>query len=108
ASGKSQLYVDVGAGSGMFTHALASLLGGGKILAIDKDERALKQIPSQIGAVQIETLAADFMSYNFEDLNADGILMANALHFVSDKAEFLLKVRKGLKTGGVLVVVEYE
>jgi trans-aconitate methyltransferase len=103
-----QVWLDLGAGSGLFTQAIGSLLSAGKIIAFDKDLRAMNSIPDTVGNVQIEKRATDFTSFNFQGLNADGILMANALHFVKDKVPFLKKLKSGLGERGVLVVVEYE
>jgi trans-aconitate methyltransferase len=103
-----QVWLDLGAGSGLFTQAIGSLLSAGKIIAFDKDLRAMQAIPDTVGNVQIEKRAADFTTFNFQGLNADGILMANALHFVKDKVPFLKKLKSGLGERGVLVVVEYE
>jgi trans-aconitate methyltransferase len=103
-----QVWFDLGAGSGLFTQAVGSLLPSGKIIAIDKDLRSMNSISENIGKIQVEKRAADFTSFNFQGLNADGILMANALHFVKDKVPFLKKLKSGLGEKGVLVVVEYE
>ena len=40
--------------------------------------------------------------------NRDGILMANALHYVQDSAHFLHRLKSTLATSGKLVIVEYE
>lgn len=95
-------WADLGAGEGAFTYALAELLGrDAQIVAVDKDARALRSIDGHI-----ETRVADFTQpLDLHDL--DGILMANSLHFVRDKAPVLQSVRNMLRPRGRLIVVEY-
>ncbi len=101
-------WAELGAGEGAFTLALADLLGAGAhITAVDRDAGALRSLGSQrfAGAV-VETKVADF-TRPLGLSNLDGILMANSLHFVRDKAPVLESVRLMLRPGGKLVVVEY-
>ena len=107
------VWADLGAGEGAFTLALADLLGpGAQIYAVDRDARALAQ--------QAQTMAARFPQTRLTTLNADftrpldlppldGIVMANALHFVADsgKDAVLQRLRRTLRPGGRLIVVEY-
>jgi ubiquinone/menaquinone biosynthesis C-methylase UbiE len=95
-------WADLGAGEGAFTMALADLLGPeGHIVAIDKDAAALRAVGGGI-----ETRIADFTRpLGLHDL--DGVVMANSLHFVRDKAPVLEAVRRMLKADGRLIVVEY-
>src|SRR5437773_9268666 len=88
-------WADLGAGEGAFTLALADLLGpGAHITAVDKDARALRAIGHGI-----ETRVADFTRpLDLHDL--DGIVMANSLHFVRNKAPVLESVRDMLRPGG--------
>jgi SAM-dependent methyltransferase len=96
-------WADLGAGEGAFTLALADLLGpGAHITAVDRDAGALKRLAN----TAIETRVADFTRpLGLSDL--DGIVMANSLHFVRDKAPVLESVRGMLRPGGKLIVVEY-
>ena len=58
-------------------------------------------------APAIQTVVADFTRpLNLSGL--DGVVMANSLHFVRDKAPVLASVREMLRPGGTLIVVEYE
>jgi ubiquinone/menaquinone biosynthesis C-methylase UbiE len=104
-----QLWLDLGCGQGLFTLALAgNLPPGSKIIAIDKDEEALKKIPATVNNVVIQTLAADFVYDALDVKEADGILMANSLHYVKDKETLLKKLISSMKTNGVFLIVEYD
>lgn len=102
----NQVWADLGAGDGLFTRALIDLLPHASgIIAVDKDERALKNISAS--SVKVHTLVADL-----NDLptlpRLDGIVMANALHYISDQKKFLLSLKSDLlKKSGVLILVEY-
>jgi ubiquinone/menaquinone biosynthesis C-methylase UbiE len=99
---KGGSWADLGAGEGAFTLALADLLGpGAHITAVDKDARALHAVGHGI-----ETRVADF-TRPLELRDLDGVVMANSLHFVRNKAPVLESVRAMLRPGGRLIVVEY-
>jgi ubiquinone/menaquinone biosynthesis C-methylase UbiE len=99
---KGGRWADLGAGEGAFTLALADVLGSdARIVAVDKDARALRAIGQGI-----QTRLADFTKpLDLHDL--DGIVMANSLHYVRDKQPVLQSVRAMLRPGGRLIVVEY-
>ncbi|MFN7116541.1 MAG: class I SAM-dependent methyltransferase [Saprospiraceae bacterium] len=104
-----QTWADLGCGTGTFTLALAEILAQpGLILALDQDAAALRQVPTQHGQITIETRTTDFIN---DDLNLpylDGILMANALHYVRNQADFIQKLNDYVKTDGSFIIVEYE
>lgn len=104
-----QLWLDLGCGTGLFTLALAgNLPPGSKIIAIDKDEKALRTIPATVNDVVIQTMAADFVYDVLDVKEVDGILMANSLHYVKDKETLLKKLISSMKTNGFFLIVEYE
>ncbi len=110
-AGRGGRWADLGAGEGAFTFALAELLGpSAHITAVDKDARALRDIPNEMGKtfpwVTVDAMVADFTKpIDLKEL--DGILMANSLHFVRNKQPVLESVRRMLRKGGRLMIVEY-
>ena len=101
-------WADLGAGEGAFTLALADLLGpGAHITAVDRDAGALRNLAGEkFPGVKVETKVGDF-TRPLDLSNLDGIVMANSLHFVRNKAPVLQAVRGMLRPGGKLIVVEY-
>ena len=104
-------WADLGAGEGAFTLALADLLGPeAHITAVDRDGAALTRLAEQMGErfpdAVVETKDADF-TRPLGLSSLDGIVMANSLHFVRDKALVLKLAREMLRPGGTLIVIEY-
>lgn len=112
AAGSPPVWADLGCGSGAFTLALADLLGPrATVHAVDRDATALRRLASFAGAhaAEVSVHEADFTAPL--DLPAlDGVLMANALHFVARRRQqgLLERLREMLRPGGSLVVVEYD
>ena len=102
-----QTWADLGAGSGLFTKALSSMIPSGTIYAVDKDNSDLSGI-SLKATVQVQKIRKDFTDKDLRIEFCDGIIMANALHYVADKINFIRQIKHSLKTNGVLIVIEYE
>jgi len=106
------IWADFGAGSGAFTLALRELVGpDAEIYAVDADGARLQELQeayqSRFGdTVHLHLLTAD-LSKRLAAPALDGILMANSLHFFSEKIPLLRAVRTLLKPGGMLLLVEY-
>jgi ubiquinone/menaquinone biosynthesis C-methylase UbiE len=104
-----QLWLDLGCGTGLFTQALAgNLPPASKIIAVDKDEKALRKIPAIVNDVVIQTRAADFVYDALDVKEVDGMLIANLLHYVNDKETLLKKLSSSMKTNGIFLIVEYD
>lgn len=104
-------WADLGSGIGAFTLALAELIGPeGQIYSVDKNTRALQQQERAMCAafpgVTVHYVAADF-SRPIDLPPLDGIVMANSLHFHRDKDAILKLVSGYLRSGGRLILVEY-
>jgi len=101
-----QTWCDLGCGTGTFTLALATLLPpGSTIYAIDRDEKALAEIPEQYEGV---TIRKQVMTWDLSIGSlprVDGVLMANLLHFMEDQNTALSALRS---IAARLLIVEYE
>ncbi len=104
-------WADLGAGSGTFTRALASLLGAaGTVYAVDRSPsvRNIARRGEGAGAAVLP-IVADF-SAPLDLPELDGILMANSLHFVEAGAQgrVVAQLSSNLKGGGAFALVEYD
>jgi len=104
-------WADLGAGEGAFTLALADLAGAGAhITAVDRDAGSLRRLGEAMGrrfpATGLDIVVADF-TRPLKLHGLDGVVMANSLHFVRDKAPVLKIVWELLRPGGSLLIVEY-
>ncbi len=105
-------WLELGAGEGAFTLALADLLRpGGRIVALDRDASALRRLaealPRRFPERELEIRTGDFR----DGLPAgpfDGVLAANSLHFVDEPVAILRRVARVVRPGGRLIVVEYD
>ena len=114
AVGQSRgVWADLGAGTGTFTRALATLLASGsRIYAVDRDRRAVAALRKiNVSGVEIIAVQADFTQLDgsaLGGLSLDGLLLANALHFASGADDVLRSLVRRLAPRGRVVVVEYD
>lgn len=113
------VWADLGAGTGTFTRALREVLGAGStVYAVDGDPRAVRALlelsSSTSGNVLVAAVHADFTrplelpGLPRAHAHLDGILLANALHFVRDAEGVLSRLVRQLRPGGRVIVVEYD
>jgi ubiquinone/menaquinone biosynthesis C-methylase UbiE len=109
-AGTDGVWADLGAGSGAFTFALASVLGPtARIYAVDRDAHALRILQREAGErfPLVQAIHADFQG-EVPLPPLDGLLMANSLHFHRDACAILAHAARWLKPGGRLIIVEYD
>ena len=105
------VWADLGSGTGAFTLALADLIGPtGEIYSVDKDGGALRE-QERLFRVRFPGQTVHYLTADFtQPLSLpplDGVVMANALHFHRDKPNLVRQIRRYLKPGGRMVLVEY-
>ena len=112
------IWAELGAGRGLFTRAIATLLGpAGKVVAVDRDAAAVAELRSPFPSTPGRLAPIVAIESDYHDIPTiasvvgappDGVLLANALHFAADPAPFIAKIAAWLRPGGRLVVVEYD
>lgn len=101
------VWADLGCGSGLFTRALAHYLtAGSRIYAIDTSN-PLKPA-KQPNGVELVPLEKDFVRDDLALPFLDGILMANAFHYVNDKLLLIDQLKQSLKPNAYFLIVEYD
>jgi ubiquinone/menaquinone biosynthesis C-methylase UbiE len=111
-AGSGGVWADMGAGVGAFTLALRDVVGPDiELYAVDfypRDlQRLLKEMMRHFPDTNLHLLDADFRR-KMELPQLDGILSANAIHYVPDKVKLLGGWRQYLKPRGRLIIVEYD
>lgn len=109
------IWADVGAGDGTFTRALVELLGPtSQLYAVDRDAGAIDALTRWAAseAPNVTVVHADFASSltlpGLEPSPLDGLLLANALHFVRHPGTVLARLVSHLRPGGRVVLIEYD
>lgn len=103
-----QHWLDLGCGDGTFTRALAELLPeGSRIGAWDSDASALRALPKSHAGIAIVPRVVDFTRAELPE-GLDGVLVANALHYVDRPENVVRSIASVLRTDGLLIVAEYD
>ena len=106
--GRPRAWADLGCGRGTFTLALAALLpDGSTIHAVDADPAALAALPRTRHRVTIVPHVGDFTAATWPRDGLDGVLMANALHYVANQDAFLETLVVAMEEPRLLLI-EYD
>jgi len=105
---------DLGAGTGHYARAAAGVVGqGGKVYAIDVQEDVLKHLHLNSHPHHqaiIETIWGDVEKpggTHLRDATLDAVILANTLFQIDDRDALLAEIRRVLKPGGKLLVVDW-
>ncbi len=110
--GGSQVLADVGCGPGFFTLEAARLLGpGGKVLAIDVSQEMLdacQRRAAEAGITSVQTVLAEADDeIPLHSGVCDAALLVNVYHEIDPTAGTMNEVRRILKPGGLLFIVDW-
>lgn len=105
---------DIGAGSGHYALAAAAIVGeAGRVYAIDVQEDVLTHLRDEAAKKKfknIETVWADVEKAGgtlLKDKALDAVMLSNTLFQLEKKKEALFEIKRVLKPGGKLLVVDW-
>ncbi len=102
---------DVGAGSGLFTLALAEVVGDkGKVYAVDVQAYFLDHIGQKAkkkGLSNVELVRATHDAVGLPAGSIELALMSDVYHHIEHPADYLASLHAALRPGGRLVVIDY-
>ncbi len=100
--------IDIGAGTGYFSTKFANK--GAHVIAADVSEDFQNYLKERIERNMIGNIELRKIPYDNPLLRsgeADIVFIANTYHHVENRTDYFTKVKKGLKTNGALIVVDY-
>ncbi len=108
---KGKTVMDIGSGTGYFSFRMAK--AGARVICADVDERFLDYIAQKVkekntwASSQIETRKVPFDSPALRSKEVDMVLIVDTYHHIENRIDYFREVRKGLKSDGRLVVIDF-
>jgi ubiquinone/menaquinone biosynthesis C-methylase UbiE len=106
----AETVVDYGAGTGIYTVAVAEALPRGRVIAVEALSRLADMLRTKITpdlAERLEVVEKDDNAVPAADAVADRVLMVDVLHHLYDQPGALAEVVRLLRPGGLFVVVDW-
>jgi arsenite methyltransferase len=102
--------VDYGAGTGIYTVAVAAALPRGRVIAVEALPRLAVMLRAKITpdfGDRLELVETDANTVPVADAVADRVVMVDVLHHLYDQPGALAEVTRLLRPGGLFVVVDW-
>ena len=108
--GPGSVVADVGAGGGFFTVRLAKIVGPqGRVIAVDVDKSVIRGLQQRVETEKLSNVEVVQGAVDDPMLppgELDGVLIVNAYHEMTEHQVMLGHIKRALKPGGRLVLVE--
>lgn len=106
----ASVVADIGAGTGYYTFKIAKKVPQGKVYAVDVQDEFisyLNQKKNELHQQNVEVIKGTATSPNLPDAAVDLAIMVDVYHELLYTHEVLQALRKALKPGGKLLLLEY-
>jgi ubiquinone/menaquinone biosynthesis C-methylase UbiE len=102
---------DLGAGTGLFTRMFAPLVKPGKVFAIDVSEKSVSYIrsdASEQGLDNVVALLGTDTDTRLAEGSVDLVFVSDTYHHFEQPQAMLASIRRALKPGGRLALLDFE
>ena len=107
-----QRVADVGSGSGYFTgHLAGAVAPGGHVYAVDVDASMNAYLEKRMAEEGVENVSTVLATADDPGLPADGVdvvFTSNTFHHLPDQQSYFTSLKKYLRPGARVAIVEYE
>jgi ubiquinone/menaquinone biosynthesis C-methylase UbiE len=106
----TDVVADIGAGTGYFTFRISPRVPRGRVYAVDIQPEMLELIEARRAALKADrvvTIRGTETDVNLPADSVDVALLVDAYHEFSHPREMMASIRRSLKPGGRLILIEY-
>jgi SAM-dependent methyltransferase len=106
----NETIVDYGAGTGVYTIAMAGAVPGGLVVAVEAAPRLAEMLRTRITPDledRVQLIQTDINAVPLLNGGADRVVMVDVLHHVYDQPAALMEVVRLLRVGGLFLVVDW-
>jgi ubiquinone/menaquinone biosynthesis C-methylase UbiE len=107
---EGQAIGEIGAGGGRFSLALAEAVGArGRVYASELAGPTYDALSARVAGISnVTVIKAERESTNLPDACCDVLLLRNVYHHVTNPERFLASVKRALRPGGRVIVIDFE
>lgn len=105
---KGKTVMDIGAGSGYFSVKLSKRAG--QVIAADVSKDFQEFLKKRIEKENIKNISLRLLPFDSPELKegeVDMVFMSNTYHHIDHRPRYFSMVKKGIKSGGSLVIIDY-
>lgn len=105
---KGKTVMDIGAGSGYFSVKLSKRAG--QVIAADVSKEFQEFLKKRIEKENIKNISLRLLPFDSPELKdgeVDMVFMSNTYHHIDHRPRYFSMVKKGIKSGGSLVIIDY-
>lgn len=106
---RNKTVVDIGAGTGYLEFKIKDTTA--KLIAADVDERFIKYIDERLASNSVKHISTRKAVYDKPPVQAneaDIVFMIDVYHHIENREVYFSEVKKGLKAGGKLIIVDFK